>query len=267
MLLCQPLHWRGGILQGAWKGAGTKADVANYRSLFISSLPGKSFHRLLRERAGAVMKEALHDFQLRARKQAPVLLPALYIQAFLRGGRDAGRSAAVVFLDSQSAYYRVIRELAVGEIEIESDRAVTYIFKTFGLQAEDMGGLQADDQGWWHDGGCWYATTSTTPGEGYDAPCLVRNQTWHPQPCQPFQGWVPSRLQLGGCGLRLCPQQAFDLAASAEGLLTAFSVNADQGPLGGPAGGEEVEARDSVWAADASLRGKAQAMPYGCAYY
>ena len=138
MLLCQPLHWRGGILQGAWKGAGTKADVANYRSLFISSLPGKSFHRLLRERAGAVMKEALHDFQLRARKQAPVLLPALYIQAFLRGGRDAGRSAAVVFLDSQSAYYRVIRELAVGEIEIESDRAVTYIFKTFGLQAEDM---------------------------------------------------------------------------------------------------------------------------------
>ncbi|CAE6971732.1 unnamed protein product [Symbiodinium sp. CCMP2592] len=108
------------ILQESWKRSGARNDVSSYRPLFVSSLPGKS-----------------------ARKRAPVLLPALYLQAFLRGEKKVGRSVAIVFLDSQSAYYRVIRELAVGEIELESDRAVSYIFKVFGLQAEDMEAFRA----------------------------------------------------------------------------------------------------------------------------
>ena len=112
--MCQPLHWRGGILQEACKGSGTKALATNYRLLYISS--GKCFHKLLRERAGLVIRDALHEFQLGARKQAPVLLLALYIQAFLRAVKPADHSAAVIFLDFQSAYYRVIRELAVGNI-------------------------------------------------------------------------------------------------------------------------------------------------------
>ena len=96
-----------------------------------------------------MIRDALHEFQLGARKQAPVLLLALYIQAFLRAVKPADHSAAVIFLDFQSAYYRVIRELAVGNIEEGSDRAVTYIFKAFGLQPEDMEAFRKTI----HDGG------------------------------------------------------------------------------------------------------------------
>ena len=117
LVLKQPLQWRGGILQEAWKRAGARDSASSYRSLFVSSVVGKGFHRLLRARTHPTNNTALHDFHLGARPKAPVLLPAMYVQNFLRWQKQLGHSAAVVFLDSQSAYYRVIRELAVGSIE------------------------------------------------------------------------------------------------------------------------------------------------------
>ena len=48
--LCQPVQWRGGVLQEAWKQSGSAAEPGNYRSLFISSQLGKCYHRLLRRR-------------------------------------------------------------------------------------------------------------------------------------------------------------------------------------------------------------------------
>ncbi|CAE7717929.1 unnamed protein product [Symbiodinium sp. CCMP2592] len=137
MKMCQPLHWRGGILQEMWKRTGSISNVESYRSLYISSLPAKCFHRLLRDRAGPWVETALHPFQMGARKCAPVLLPALYIQAFLRWAKGLHHSVAIIFVDFQSAYYRVIRELAVGGIEPESDEAVARVFQTFGLPPED----------------------------------------------------------------------------------------------------------------------------------
>ena len=50
LVLKQPLHWRGGILQEAWKRTGARDSACSYRSLFVSSVVGKGFHRLLRAR-------------------------------------------------------------------------------------------------------------------------------------------------------------------------------------------------------------------------
>ena len=52
--LCQPVQWRGGVLQEAWKQSGSAAEPGNYRSLFISSQIGKCYHRLLRRRCDPI---------------------------------------------------------------------------------------------------------------------------------------------------------------------------------------------------------------------
>ena len=44
----QPLQWRGGLLREAWKRKGTVQCPGNYRSLFVSSMLGKTFHKVLR---------------------------------------------------------------------------------------------------------------------------------------------------------------------------------------------------------------------------
>ncbi|CAE7681671.1 unnamed protein product, partial [Symbiodinium necroappetens] len=97
---------------------------------------GKCYHKLLRRRVGGVLEEALHEFHLGARKNAPVLFPALYIHGFLRRARQKKHSAAILFLDMQSAYYRVIRELAVGHVS--SDDAVIHVFRFFDIGPDEM---------------------------------------------------------------------------------------------------------------------------------
>ena len=47
----QPVQWRGGVLVSAWKGAGPTEQVSSYRSLFVGSAVGKTYHRLVRNKA------------------------------------------------------------------------------------------------------------------------------------------------------------------------------------------------------------------------
>ncbi|CAE7037280.1 unnamed protein product [Symbiodinium sp. CCMP2592] len=256
LLMCQPLHWRGGILQESWKRSGARHDVANYRSLFVSSLPGKGFHRLLRERAGTPMREALHDLQLGAQKRAPVLIPALYLQAFLRGAKKAGQSVAIVFLDSQSAYYRVIRELAVGQIELESDFAVSYIFKVFGLHAEDMDAFRDMIR----DGGMMADANMRPPLRHLVKDMLHRSWFVTRHGTQDHVSVTKAGSRPGSSWADVV--YAFVLSriltqihevATAEDLLTPLQVNAEYGPLGTSEGGIEVLARDCVWADDCAF--------------
>ena len=55
LTICRPLQWRGGQLYDCYKGSGESGNVGNFRSLYISSTVGKSYHKLLRhKREGAV---------------------------------------------------------------------------------------------------------------------------------------------------------------------------------------------------------------------
>ncbi|CAE7214421.1 unnamed protein product, partial [Symbiodinium sp. CCMP2456] len=56
----QPLQWRGGLLHEMWKRSGSQASPDSYRPIFISSHLGKSYHRLLRNRAMPYAARALH---------------------------------------------------------------------------------------------------------------------------------------------------------------------------------------------------------------
>ncbi|CAE7041785.1 unnamed protein product [Symbiodinium sp. CCMP2592] len=109
--LREPVLFRGGELVCLAKKAGAALRCSSYRSILISSVPGKVLHRRLRGQlidrlqitrpalqAGAIPGEGIEHISLAA-------------QSFLHL-RDARREPwALIFYDVQAAFYSVIREL------------------------------------------------------------------------------------------------------------------------------------------------------------
>ena len=135
----QPLQWRGGVLYEAFKRSGLQSSVENYRSLFVSSYVAKAYHRTVRNKTQDFCRDEMHPMHLGSRKCAPVTFAALFVLTHLRRSQELRHSSAVLYLDTSAAYYRIVRELAVGDIR--SDATVLLLFRRFGLDAEDVAEL------------------------------------------------------------------------------------------------------------------------------
>ncbi|CAE7316855.1 unnamed protein product [Symbiodinium sp. CCMP2592] len=133
--ICQPIQWRGGLLHEAYKRSGSSSDPQSFRSLFVSSTVGKCFHKMFRTRSQHDLEGAFHSFQLGARRHCPVTLPALYILGHARRGRTSRNSTAMLYLDTEAAYYRIIRQLAFGDIT--QDDSIIRVFQHFDLDPSD----------------------------------------------------------------------------------------------------------------------------------
>ncbi|CAE7879862.1 unnamed protein product [Symbiodinium microadriaticum] len=253
-MLYQPVQWRGGILQESWKRAGDASSPTSYRSLFISSQVGKCYHKLLRRKAAPYVEQALHDFHLGAKQGAPVLYPALYIQAFLRMARRRHHSVAVLFLDVQSAYYRVIRELSVGRVDC--DETIMHVFRYFDLAPDDaheflevikQGGMMKDAglsgplrhmaKDLLHRS--WFITRHGTASQ------VCKTQAGS----RPGESWADVIFSFV---LSKILMQITEIA-TAEELLTELSVDLSTGLFGDPGSGEPTLARDSTWADDCAV--------------
>ena len=92
------MQWRGGILYEAYKPSGAHDQFENFRSLFVSSFLGKAFDKTLRSKLGAET------------------FPALFILTHLRRLRSSKLDGAILFIDTKSAYYRIV---ATGCIETD----------------------------------------------------------------------------------------------------------------------------------------------------
>ena len=136
----QPLQWRGGVLFEAYKNSGPTWDTGNHRSLYISSFLGKSLHRLMRTKVQKEVQTFLHPLHCGSKRHTPILFPSLFVAEHLRRCRRLGKSAAIIFVDCKAAYYRLIRELAVGDIRL--DRTIEALFVRFGLDSEDIDDLR-----------------------------------------------------------------------------------------------------------------------------
>ena len=136
----QPLQWRGGVLFEAYKNSGPMWDTGNHRSLYISSFLGKSMHRLIRTKVQKEVQHFLHPLHCGSKQSTPILFPSLFVTEHLRRCRKTGKSAAIIFVDCQAAYYRLIRELAVGDIRL--DRTIEALFVRFGLDSDDIADLK-----------------------------------------------------------------------------------------------------------------------------
>ncbi|CAE7485179.1 unnamed protein product [Symbiodinium sp. CCMP2592] len=57
--LAEPVQFKGGSLEAAWKGKGSPAVCASHRGILISAVTGKAFHRLLRSRCVGPLTSAI----------------------------------------------------------------------------------------------------------------------------------------------------------------------------------------------------------------
>ena len=176
LLLRQPLQWRGGLLYEAYKGAGQRSSPSSHRSLFVSSVVGKLYHKLTRRKIQGIVDSGLHEFHLGARRGQPVLYPAAYVLSFLRKARARGTSAAILFLDAEAAYYKICRELATGPIE--SDATAIAIFERFQIPPEDMHPADGGGARGRYDGGSRRAPHSEACGQGCPCQYMVRLPAW-----------------------------------------------------------------------------------------
>ena len=130
----QPIQWRGGVLAESYKGKGALSDPSAYRSLYVSSMVGKAYHRIIRQKATSLATDAFDASHFSAKKGAPVTAASFLIAQFERWQCHLNQSAAVVYLDIQSAYYSVVRQLAYGDGSVGCDDAqICAVLKHFDL--------------------------------------------------------------------------------------------------------------------------------------
>ena len=107
------LH-KGGRLQPIWKQKGPRDCCSAYRSVLISSHVGKSLHRCLRLHSADAFEHYLQNQQTGGKRGISVTLGVHQARAYLRSRLQQGKSTGLLFLDLTEAFYRVVRELALG---------------------------------------------------------------------------------------------------------------------------------------------------------
>eukprot|EP00438_Fugacium_kawagutii_P022441 Skav232868 [mRNA] locus=scaffold2451:249611:253189:+ [translate_table: standard] len=110
----EPLAFKGGRLTMAWKRKGPQTSCSSFRSLLISSHPGKACHKALRDMRIEAYEQALLPDQLGGRRGTPVTLAVHLVRAHQRWCLEQKRCEAIIFLDLKEAFYRTLRELALG---------------------------------------------------------------------------------------------------------------------------------------------------------
>jgi len=109
----EPLEHKGGYLIPIWKGKLSRDCCQAFRSILISSMVGKTLHKALRTKQTELYQTYLHQQQLGGRKGISVVLCGHLVRAFLRIFAARGQPTAVLFIDLQEAFYRVVRPLAI----------------------------------------------------------------------------------------------------------------------------------------------------------
>ena len=134
----EPLQMKGGVLVAAFKG-GNSSEVDSYRSLLLSSHLGKALRRTVRQRLVcryAAMAPSLH---VSVKAGGNVMHASHALRSYLLSARRKQYSAAIIFLDVKSAYYRVIRQLAANLTCADED--IARVLRYFDLEEKEMGNL------------------------------------------------------------------------------------------------------------------------------
>ncbi|CAE7285274.1 unnamed protein product, partial [Symbiodinium sp. CCMP2456] len=131
LALREPVHFRGGELICLAKKAGAVLQCSSFRSILISSVPGKILHRALRTRLVALLDQHRPPMQAGAVPGEGIEHIALAAQCFQHLHHHHRRPWALVFYDVQAAFYSVVRQLVVpGDT---SDRKLLLLLHELGL--------------------------------------------------------------------------------------------------------------------------------------
>ena len=252
--MTQPIQWRGGVLYNAWKRAGPISQPSSHRSLFISSVVGKLYHRLLRQKTHPQLQHELHSMHLGSQPKAPMAYASLYIYSHFRCGARKGRSTGAMFLDTTAAYYRVLREAVVGDIRC--DHTVAWIMKRLGMDGEDMAHLYEVIQtgGFMAEAGVGEAMMTALRDVHHRTWCVSKHTTGRTL-VHALAGSRPGESLADAIFAYVYARvlgKIFELAYG-EGLLSTVRSDKGEGIFADPRNGVELPLRDTTWADDTAI--------------
>ena len=114
MRAAEPIQFKGGALFAIWKGKSSATQCSAHRGILVSSTPGKSFHRVARQRAIPALQNIASEMQIGGLPHFPVTMASHFVRAFQEGCAQRKRSYGLLFLDLREAFYRVVRPLLTG---------------------------------------------------------------------------------------------------------------------------------------------------------
>ena len=126
------LH-KGGRLVPSFK-KGSPADMNCYRSLFVSSVIGKALRRVYRERLGPILDDHRMSLQLGGLAGHSITQASHVLSLFHRSAIRQQESVAILFIDVQNAFYKLLRRLFVDGVQ--DVRSVGELFHSLGLPDE-----------------------------------------------------------------------------------------------------------------------------------
>ena len=129
----EPIVFKGGCLIALAKKAYASLNCADFRSIILSSVPGKLLHRSLRRKLISPLSEVALPLQAGALPGASPELLTLYLTAFQRWARSSKYNWAVIFFDVKQAYYRTLRQLVV---DCDSDAGLCRVLHGLDLPAQ-----------------------------------------------------------------------------------------------------------------------------------
>ena len=131
----EPLSWKGGLLVPLFKGKGSPAEPAAYRSIFLSDICAKIHHANMRQQLAEIWNKDASLIQLGGRKGCSTDVAHHMLHAHLAWARVANVSCAILFVDLQSAFYSVLRaSFFQGEFH---DDAICYAMKHLGITPDE----------------------------------------------------------------------------------------------------------------------------------
>ena len=108
--LCEPIPFRGGELIALAKKAGAAFQCREFRSILISSIPGKLYHRKVREQLSCTLRRHRHELHSGTLPGEGIECISLATKTFQHHCEAAHTPWALVFFDLASAFYQVVRE-------------------------------------------------------------------------------------------------------------------------------------------------------------
>ena len=102
----------------------------------LTSVLGKAVRSSIRSRLNTPYLEATDDLQLGGKPMQQVLFGTHISRLFVDRGKRKQKSTAILFCDVQSAYYRVLRQIATGARLADDDLAL--VLHRMGLGPESM---------------------------------------------------------------------------------------------------------------------------------
>ena len=131
--LQEPIEWKGGSLFTLAKKASTIFKCERHRSILLSSITGKVFHRGFRAKIMPSLLEYASDLHGGVKSGIGVDTISLSVKCFQSYTMRHGQLPALVFYDVRAAYYQVLRETLTGAPL--NDKVICALFHRLGVPA------------------------------------------------------------------------------------------------------------------------------------